>query len=97
MEEFRPLIADSVVMTLVNRRMLSPGDFRPGPPERPVILSLEGYRTVLRVFGERLRTAVTVPRVKRRTTYQRLMEYQARRLAAAIEGREDTYEPFRSR
>ncbi len=97
MEEFRPLIADSVVMTLVNKRMLSPRDFRPGPPERPVILGLDGYKTVLRVFGERLRTQVTVPKLGRRTTYQRLLEYQARRLAAAIEGREQEYRPFRSR
>lgn len=97
MEEFRPLIADSVVLTLVNKRMLTPKDFRPGPPERPVILDLEGYKTVLRVFGERLRTPVTIPRLKRRTTYQRLLEVQARALAGAIEGQRPGYEPFRSR
>jgi CRISPR-associated protein Cas1 len=97
MEEFRPLVADSVVLTLVNKRMLSPRDFRPGPTERPVILDLEGYQTVLRAFGERLRTGVTIPRLKRRTTYQRLLEFQARGLAAAIEGRRPGYEPFRSR
>lgn len=33
MEEFRPLIADSVVLTLVNKRILVPRDFRPGPPQ----------------------------------------------------------------
>jgi CRISPR-associated protein Cas1 len=97
MEEFRPLVADSVVLTLVNKRMLSPKDFRPGPTERPVILDLEGYQTVLRAFGERLRTGVTIPRLKRRTTYQRLLEFQARGLAAAIEGQRPGYEPFRSR
>ena len=97
MEEFRPIIADSVAVTLVNRQVLSQADFRPGPPERPVILSQEGYRKLLRKFGERLRAHVTVPRLRQRTTYQRLLEYQARRLAAVIEGREPTYEPFRSR
>lgn len=97
MEEFRPLIADSVVLTLVNNRYLSPSDFHPGPPERPVVLELEGYQKVLRLFGERLRTPVTLPEGGRRTTYQRLLEVQARRLAATIEGRRDEYQPFRSR
>jgi CRISP-associated protein Cas1 len=97
MEEFRPLIADSVVVTLLNNRHLSPQDFRPGPRERPVILDREGYRKVLRLFGERLRTRVTIPRLKQRTTYQRLLEVQARGLAAVIEGRETQYQPFRSR
>ncbi len=97
MEEFRPLIADSVAVTLVNKRLLAQADFRPGPPERPVILSVDGYKTLLREFGERLRARVTEPRLRQRTTYQRLLEYQARRLAAAIEGREQAYEPFRSR
>ena len=97
MEEFRPLIADSVVFTLVNKRILSAKDFRPGPPDRPVILDHEGYKKLLRVFGERLRSPLTIPKVRRRTTYHRLLEFQARGLAAAIEGRSPGYEPFRSR
>ncbi|MDR7465649.1 MAG: CRISPR-associated endonuclease Cas1 [Armatimonadota bacterium] len=97
MEEFRPLIADSVVQALVNKRMLRPWDFRPGPPERPVILNPDGYKTVLQAFGERLRTRVTIPRLERQTTYHRLLEVQARRMAAAIEGRATGYEPFLSR
>ncbi|MBI2917269.1 MAG: CRISPR-associated endonuclease Cas1 [Chloroflexi bacterium] len=104
MEEFRPLIADSVVVTLVNKRLLTPRDFRPGPPvgadgrpPLPVILHPDGYKTVLRTFGERLRTPVTIPRLGRRTTYHRLLEVQARALAAAIEGRRPAYEPFRTR
>lgn len=97
MEEFRPIIADSVVLTLVNKRMLTLKDFHPGPPERPVVLDPQGYRTVLQVFGERLRTPVMIARLGRRTTYQRLLEVQARALAAAIEGRNPGYEAFRSR
>ena len=97
MEEFRPLIADSVVLTLVNRRMLVSKDFRSGPTEHPVILTPQGFRKILQLFSERLRTGVIIPRLKRRTTYHRLLEYQARRLAAVIEGRNQRYEPFRSR
>ncbi|MDY6912572.1 MAG: CRISPR-associated endonuclease Cas1, partial [Chloroflexota bacterium] len=97
MEEFRPLIADSVVLTLLNKRIITQTDFRIGKTDRPVILVPEGYKKVLRVFGERLRTHVTIPRLGHRTTYQRLLEIQARVLAHAIEGRNTRYEPFRSR
>ncbi len=97
MEEFRPLIADSTVMTLTMNRLLAPKDFLPGPPERPVILPLERYTEVLNAFGQRLRSPVTVSRLNRRTTYHRLLEYQARQFAAAIQGKNEGYEPFRSR
>jgi CRISPR-associated protein Cas1 len=97
MEEFRPLIADSVVITLTKNRFLSPADFQEGTPEHPVRLPLDKYAVVLRVFGQRLRTKVTIPGLKRRTTYHRLLEYQARRLAAVVEGKEKEYRPFRSR
>jgi len=97
MEEFRPLVADSVVLTLVNKRILKRKDFRPGPAERPVLLNRDGYKKVLQAFGERLRSPVTIPRLGRRTTYHRLLEVQARALGAAIEGRRHGYEPFRSR
>ncbi len=33
MEEFRPLIADTAVLTAINNRMISPADFV--TPERP--------------------------------------------------------------
>lgn len=97
MEEFRPLIADTVVLTLLNKRIITTRDFRPGTADRPIILIPEGYKKVLRVFGERLRAPVTIARLGRRTTYHRLLEVQARAMAHAIEGRTSGYEPFRSR
>jgi len=97
MEEFRPLIADSVVLTLINKRILTPQDFHPGNTDRPVILSPDGYKKVLQEFGDRLRETVTVPRLNHRTNYHRLLEIQARELAHTIQGQNDGYEPFRSR
>ncbi len=40
MEEFRPIVVDSLVLRLINRRQLTLADF--GPPEREVEFSLEG-------------------------------------------------------
>jgi CRISPR-associated protein Cas1 len=97
MEEFRPIVADSVVLTLINKAILSETDFQPGPSERPVILELDGYKKLLKVFGERLRSSITIPSTGHHTTYQRLLELQARAFASAIEGRTNAYEPFRAR
>ena len=97
MEEFRPLIADSVVLTILNKRILRAKDFHAGSGDRPIILDSDGYKRVLQVFGERLRTPVTVPRLRYHTTYHRLLEIQARTLAHAIMGQNPGYEAFRSR
>lgn len=97
MEEFRALIADSVVLSLINRRVLGPEDFRPGVPERPVLLAPRGFRALLVEFGERLRTPVLAPGAPRHLSYQKLFEVQARRLAAAITGRAAAYEGYRTR
>src|SRR5690606_40486138 len=53
-EEFRPLLADSVVLTLINNRELRPGDFlvRAGA----VGLTAEGRRTVIRAWERRMGT-----------------------------------------
>ncbi|HZU76395.1 MAG TPA: CRISPR-associated endonuclease Cas1 [Dehalococcoidia bacterium] len=96
MEEFRPLIADLVVMRLANLRRLAPGDFQPEPGPR-VRLSRDGWRVVAEEYNRRLQTLVGVPGARRRTTYQRLLEVQARHLRHAIEGAAPTYEPFRAR
>ncbi|MFN8525425.1 MAG: CRISPR-associated endonuclease Cas1 [Chloroflexota bacterium] len=98
LEEMRALIADSVTLLLINKRVLAPDDFRPGPPERPIILEPSGYRKVLSQFNARLRTGVQPPGTAgRQTTYQRIFELQARRLAATIGGRSTSYQAFRTR
>lgn len=94
MEEFRPVLGDALVLTLVNRRAVQARDFRAGDQGRPAVLTDDGYRTVLRAFGERLRTHILVPGTTSRTTYQRLLEVQARRLASAIRGDRERYRAF---
>ncbi|HFD40294.1 MAG TPA: CRISPR-associated endonuclease Cas1 [Anaerolineae bacterium] len=93
-EEFRAPFVDSLVMTLVNKRMLSPGDFE----ERGggVYLKDRGLRLFLREFGDRLESRVTTPEVGRPLSYRKHFEVQARRVARAILGQE-SYRPFRAR
>ena len=75
-EEFRPLIADSVVLTLVNNGEVSPASFirRAGA----VALTDAGRRAVLAAIERRLDTLVTHPVFDYRISYRRVLEVQAR-------------------
>jgi CRISPR-associated protein Cas1 len=94
-EEFRPLIADSVVLSLLNNGEIREKDFikRGGA----VALTAEGRRTVLRAYERRLNTQVTHPTFKYRISYRRVMDVQARILAAALVGEIPSYIPMVTR
>ena len=95
-EEFRGVVVDSVVLTLVNKRMLGERDFRPGPGGA-VYLGKRGLRVFLKQYSARLNTRILHPHVKRRLTYQQCFEVQARLLAKVIQGEWAAYRPFRVR
>ncbi len=95
MEEFRPLIADSTLLTLVNGGRLGPADFveRAGA----VWLTSSGRRAVLSAFEQRMATSVIHPTFRYRVTYRRAIELQARLLAAALLGDVPEYRPLVTR
>ncbi|HEX2093913.1 MAG TPA: CRISPR-associated endonuclease Cas1, partial [Longimicrobiaceae bacterium] len=95
MEEFRPLIADSVLLTLVNGSRLTPGDFS----ERggTVMLTASGRRAVIAAFEQRMATEVIHPVFQYRVAYRRALELQARLLAASLVGDVPSYRPFITR
>jgi CRISPR-associated protein Cas1 len=95
LEEFRPVIVDSVVLTLLNRRMFTPADF---------IIELGAYRlkqekrkTFFAVFEDRLNEEIVHPTFGYKTTYRRCIELQARLLAKYLTGEIDSYPPLRTR
>ncbi len=95
MEEFRPLIADSVAVTLLNTREISSGDFvRRGGG---VALTDTGRRTVLAAYERRLDAEITHPVFGYRITYRRVLEVQARLLGAWLLGEVPAYVPFTTR
>jgi len=95
MEEFRPLIADSTLLGLVNGGRLGRGDFL----ERAatVTLTQAGRKTVIAAFEQRLTTEVVHPTFGYRVIYRRALELQARLLAASLLGEIPTYRPFLTR
>jgi CRISPR-associated protein Cas1 len=92
MEEFRPLIVDSVVLSLLNNRELAAGDF--SEELGSFRLTGAGRRTFLSRLEERLNTTINHPVFGYQATYRRCLELQARLLAKFLTGEISAYVPF---
>lgn len=93
MEEFRPLLADRLALTLVNRRQLDAGDFveRPGGA---VLLGDETRRRVVVAYQERKQETLSHPLLEAPLALGLAPFVQARLLARAVRGDADLYVPF---
>ena len=92
MEEFRPLIADSVVLTLINNGMLKAKDFE---EELGAYRLTDRARQVfLTKFEERMQTTIQHPVFKYKATYKKCLELQVRLLAKYLTGEIPEYVPF---
>lgn len=83
-EEFRPLLADSIVLGLVNNGELRSRDFVEA--QGSVSLTQQGRRRVIAAYERRMRTEFTHPMFKYKLTYRRGLEVQCRVLAAVLLG-----------
>jgi CRISPR-associated protein Cas1 len=92
MEEFRPVIADSVVLTLVNNEMLTPADFLTW--RDACQLTENGRKTFFAAYEQRKATVITHPVYGYRMSYSRMVEVQARMLAAYVRGSIPAYTGF---
>jgi CRISPR-associated protein Cas1 len=95
MEEFRPIVADSVVVNVINTGVITESDFiRRGIG---VTLSPEGRKKFLRAWERRLAEQVTHPVFGYRVSYRRVFEMQCRLLGRALTGELPAYSGFRTR
>lgn len=95
MEPFRPLIADSAVLSAINTRMVTPRDFvRAG---QAVALTPNGRKAFFRAYEQRMDTLATHPLFGYRVNYRRLLEIQSRLLARVLTGELETYPVFVTR
>lgn len=94
-EEFRPLVAESVALNLINNGEVSASDFlvRAGG----VALTPTGRKRVLAAYERRVDDQIRHPTFGYRITYRRVFEVQARVLAAHVIGEIPNYVPFRTR
>ena len=93
MEEFRAVIADSVVLTLINNGMLSARDFMTW--HGACQLTEAGRRAFFQAYEQRKATVVTHPVFGYRMSYGRMLEVQARMLAAYVRGDVPAYRGLR--
>ncbi|MGH7784913.1 MAG: CRISPR-associated endonuclease Cas1, partial [Candidatus Binatia bacterium] len=95
MEEFRPLIADSVVLTLVNNGEVGAEDFISAMGG--VALTPGGRTRFLAAYERRMNQEIIHPVFGYRISYRRVLEVQSRLLARHLLGEIPTYPPFLTR
>lgn len=76
MEEFRPLIADSTVITMINRGEITPDDFV--FTSRGVMLKDTGRRQFWRAWTRRMDTDITHAAFGYKMSYRRMLDVQMR-------------------
>lgn len=92
MEEFRPVIADSVVLTLINNESLTPDDFVVW--RDACNLTEKGRRAFFAAYEQRKATVISHPIYRYPMSYARMLEVQARMLAAFVRGEIPSYTGF---
>jgi CRISPR-associated protein Cas1 len=95
MEEFRPLIADSVVLTAINNGEVRVSDCiaRMGA----VALTPEGRRRFIETYERRMGQEITHPVFGYQISYRRVLEVQARLLGRYLLGEIPEYPAFATR
>jgi CRISPR-associated protein Cas1 len=95
MEEFRPLIADSVAISLINRGELGPEDFIRSA--NGTFLTDKGRRPFWESWFRRLDAEVSHPEFSYKMAYRRMLEVQARQLWRFVRGEALNYHGFTTR
>lgn len=94
-EEFRPIVADSVCITLINGGEISESDFT--ITKFGTSMTSEGRRRIISAYERRMDSTITHPFLGYAASYRRIMETQARLLSRHILGEIPEYPAFRTR
>lgn len=95
MEEFRPLIADSVAISMINRSEVNRGDFIISAAG--VSLDEQGRRAFWESYCRRMETEVAHPHFGYRMPYRRMLEVQVRQMWRFVRGEANNYIGFTTR
>ncbi|MEM9483610.1 MAG: type I-D CRISPR-associated endonuclease Cas1d [Cyanobacteria bacterium P01_F01_bin.116] len=94
MEEFRPLVVDTMVLSAINRKALTPEDFEDEPLSHAVSLTEEGRRKFLRLYEQKKQSKFKHPVMGRQCTYQEAFEIQTRLLGKYLMAEIEKYPPL---
>lgn len=95
MEEFRPLIVDSVAVSLINRSEVNKNDFLFSAAG--VFLNEHGRRAFWEAYCRRMDTEVSHPQFEYKMSYRRMMEVQARQMWRFVRAEAPGYTGFTTR
>lgn len=95
MEEFRPLVADSVVITAINTGVVTPDDFVQAM--NACNLTEKGRRNFIAAYERRMDESVTHPVFRYKLTYRQLLEVQARLVGRYLAGEIKDFPTFNTR
>lgn len=95
MEEFRPIVADSTVISAVNNGVVTSSDFLMHPTG--VSLKPHGRRRFILAYERRMDQLVTHPVFGYRISYRRVLEVQARLFGRFLLGEIPAFPEFRTR
>ena len=107
MEEWRPIIVDTLVLSVINLKSLNPSDFEEGPsgdleaeegeeaiPKAPVVLTDLGFRKFITQYERKMNEKVQYPLTKEQLTYRDCIREQVRHFARYLKGEEEEYKPM---
>lgn len=92
MEPMRAPVVDTLVLRMINLRMIKTRDFR--KESAKVLLSREGLRKYFEEYDKRLRTKRRYAVVGKSFDFKQIIEWQCRHLARVLLEKEKTYKPF---
>ena len=94
-EEFRALVAESVALQCFNNGEINEKSFMRG--HLGVVLTADGRRSVIQAHERRLDMELKHPLFGYQVSYRRVLDLQARVLAASFTGELDSYTPLMTR
>ena len=92
MEEFRQIIVDGYVLSLINNKRVRPEDFK--QTNKGIRFTKEALDRFLMGYYGRMQQTFQHPTRNEKTTYLRCIELQVRHLARVITGEDLVYKPF---
>ena len=92
MEEFRSIIVNGYVLSLINNNRVRPDDF--DQTSKGIRFTKEALNRFLTGYYGRMQQTFQHPTRKEKATYLRCIELQVRHLARVIVGEERAYQPF---
>jgi CRISP-associated protein Cas1 len=95
MEEFRPLIAESTVLSCINNRIITDKDFVKAG--QAVNLTAPGRKRFFQTYEQRMSSLLTHPLFDYKVSYRRALELQARLLAKTLTAEIAEYTPLMTR